>query len=166
MTSEFARVQDESSKDGVTPIADMLGPGARYELRRLLGRGGMGEVYEAVHRTLRSRVVIKLIRADRADNPAIVQRLRLEAQALARLTHPNLVRVTDFDVTAAGQPFFVMEFLDGSSLGDRRKQQGRFQIAAAIDIVIQALEGLAAAHDAGLVHRDIKPDNIFLAHSQ
>jgi serine/threonine-protein kinase len=157
--------QRGSPENGAPALADLLGPTARYRALKLLGRGGMGEVYEAEHVALGSRVVVKIIRADRA-NAQSVERMRLEAQALARLAHPNLVRVTDFDVTPTGQPFFVMELLEGRSLGAELASRKRLGIAEALDITTQALEGLALAHDAGVVHRDIKPDNVFLCPSK
>ncbi|MFO0614817.1 MAG: serine/threonine-protein kinase [Polyangiaceae bacterium] len=155
-------MQTEGANPELREVADLLGPGARYQPVRLLGRGGMGEVYEARHRSLGSRVVLKIIRADRAQNKQAVERMRREAQALAGLVHPNLVRVTDFDVAPSGQPYFVMEHLEGRSLADELSARKRLPVPEALEIALQVLEGLAKTHEAQVVHRDIKPDNIFL----
>lgn len=142
---------------------DPLAGHGKYRAVRALGQGGMGEVFEAEHQGLGTRVVIKLLHAELADKPHLLDRMRIEAQALARLRHPNLVRVTDFDVTPAGRPFFVMEYLDGRNVKDEAEQRGgALPAGEALEIVRQALAGLAVAHEAGLVHRDVKLDNLFL----
>jgi serine/threonine-protein kinase len=148
----------------VTALAnDPLAGSEKYRAIRELGRGGMGQVFLAEHVALGAKVVVKLLHAELADKTTLVDRLRLEAQACARLNHPNIVRVTDFDRTRDGRPFFVMEYLPGRSLRDEVDARGGFlTVADAIDVVRQALLGLGAAHAVGLVHRDIKLDNLFL----
>ncbi len=137
--------------------------GEKYRAIKELGRGGMGEVFLAEHMALGTRVVIKLLHAELSAKNTLVDRMRIEAQACARLNHPNIVRVTDFDRTPSGRPFFVMEYLPGRSLGDVIAERGGFlPVPEAIDIARQALDGLGAAHAASLVHRDIKLDNLFL----
>jgi serine/threonine-protein kinase len=136
----------------------------KYKVIRELGRGGMGEVFLAEHVALGSRVVVKLLHAELSGKSTLVDRMRLEAQALARLNHPNIVRVTDFDRTPSGRPYFVMEYLPGHSLAEEVDSRGGvLPPVEAIDIVRQALAGLATAHSKGLVHRDIKLDNLFVA---
>jgi serine/threonine-protein kinase len=122
----------------------------------------MGEVIEAEHAALGKRVVVKLLHAQFADRVDLVDRMRVEAQALARLAHPNLVVVNDFGQTREGRTYLVMERLWGRTLRDELRGRGALPPLEAIEYVRQALAGLAAAHDAGVVHRDVKLDNIFL----
>lgn len=122
----------------------------------------MGEVVAAEHVALGKRVVVKLLHSKLAERPDHVDRMRLEAQALARLAHPNLVVVHDYGRTAGGRPYIVMEHLVGRTLRDELKERGRLPPAEAIDLVRQALAGLGAAHAVGLVHRDVKLDNLFV----
>nr|WP_275939174.1 serine/threonine protein kinase [Polyangium spumosum] len=136
--------------------------GTPYRFIAPLGRGGMGDVVEAEHVALGKRVVVKLLQERHASRADYVDRMRIEAQALAKITHPNLVQVTDFGQTAEGRTFLVMERLYGRDLRDELAQRRFFPVAEAIDVVRQTLAGLAAAHDAGVVHRDIKLDNLFL----
>lgn len=148
-----------------TPVAPLDGL-TKYRVLSLLGRGGMGEVYLAEHALLGHRVVVKVMHAELCARPHLVERMRLEAQVLARLRHPNLVRVTDHDATPGGRPYFVMEYLPGRSIGEAFKQHGRaFPLPFALEVAQQALAGLGHAHKAGLVHRDVKLDNLFLCDS-
>jgi serine/threonine protein kinase len=142
---------------------DPLEGSSKYKVLSELGRGGMGEVFLGEHLALGSKVVIKLLHAELSSKQTLVDRMRLEAQACARLNHPNLVRVTDFDHTPTGRPYFVMEYLPGRALSDEAQARGgTVSVVDAIDYVRQALEGLSVAHAAGLVHRDIKLDNLFV----
>ena len=136
--------------------------GTPYRAVRRLGAGGMGEVYEVEHEIVGKRMVAKVLRAELATDPGTVDRMRVEAQALARLDHPNIVSVSDFRATGDGRPFFVMERLDGCTLGQELRRRGAFTVEQAIDIARQVLKALTAAHGLGLVHRDIKLDNVFL----
>ncbi|MDI1434688.1 serine/threonine-protein kinase [Polyangium sorediatum] len=136
--------------------------GTPYRFLAPLGRGGMGDVVEAEHVALGKRVVVKLLQERHASRPDFVDRMRIEAQALAKITHPNLVQVTDFGQTAEGRTFLVMERLHGRDLREELEHRLFFPVAEAIDVTRQALAGLAAAHDAGVVHRDVKLDNLFL----
>lgn len=145
------------------PYDDPLKGNPKYRTVKELGRGGMGAVYLAEHRMLGTKVVVKLLHAKLSERDDLVDRLRLEAQTLARLEHPNLVRVTDFGETEQGQPFFVMEYLPGRSLREAVVARGGWlPVVEAIDLVQQTLKGLSYAHQAGLVHRDLKLDNLFL----
>ncbi|MSP26192.1 MAG: serine/threonine protein kinase, partial [Myxococcales bacterium] len=135
----------------------------KYRPIRELGRGGMGVVYLCEHALLGTKVVVKILLAELVHKSTLVDRMRLEAQALAQLRHPNLVRVTDFDTTPEGQPYFVMEYLPGTSLKDVVTERGgSLPVVEAVAYARQALEGLSFAHEQGLVHRDIKLDNLFL----
>ena len=136
--------------------------GTSFRTLRKLGEGSMGLVVEAENSALGTVVVIKLLHAALAIRADYVDRLRLEAQSLARIRHPNLVMVTDFSITPAGVPFFVMERLSGRTVEDERRVRGALPLREAIDIVRQALAGLAAVHAVGIIHRDIKSANLFL----
>ena len=122
----------------------------------------MGDVYEAEHVALRKRVVVKLLHLNLASNPALVDRMRLEGQAMAAIRHPNVVEVTDLGETAEGRPYLAMEKLEGRTLRAELKARGVLPAEEAIELSIQLLEGLSAVHEAGLVHRDVKLDNLFL----
>ncbi|KYF99864.1 protein kinase, partial [Sorangium cellulosum] len=122
----------------------------------------MGEVIEAEHRALRKRVVVKLVRRALAGDPRFADRLRVEAQALAAVSSPHVVAVLDLGRTPSGRPYLVMERLEGRTLGEELARRGALPVAEAIDLVRQVLAGLAAAHRVGLVHRDVKLDNVFL----
>jgi serine/threonine protein kinase len=131
----------------------------RYRVLRLLGAGGMGAVYEAEHRVMQRAVAIKVINRAFTTNPAAVERFRREVRAAARLTHPNIVTTYDAE-DAADSLFLVMEYAEGVSLARLVKERGRLTVAEACDCVRQAALGLQHAHERGMVHRDIKPDNL------
>jgi serine/threonine-protein kinase len=123
----------------------------------------MGEVYEATQVQLARRVALKTIRSDLAARPELLARFRREAESAAALGHPNLVQVTDFHEGAPGEtPFLVMEYLEGETVFTVLQREGRIAPPRAAFIAVQLLSGLAAAHRAGIVHRDVKPANIFL----
>jgi serine/threonine-protein kinase len=122
----------------------------------------MGEVVEARHAALDRLVVIKLIHPQFAGQCEFVDRMRFEAQALARLYHPNIVTVLDFATTLDGRPYLVMERLQGHTLKEELRERGKLPWREAIDFTSQALAGLRAVHAAGMVHRDVKLDNLFV----
>lgn len=139
--------------------------GTPYRPTAVLGRGAMGIVLGATHEQLGVNVCIKVLRPEATGQPGLIDRFRLEAQALAKLgggTHPNLVHVRDFGSTAAGRWYLVMERLDGRTFEDERRSRGPVPWQEAVGYVVQALTGLAVAHAAGLLHRDVKPANLFL----
>lgn len=138
----------------------------RYRVERPIGRGGMGAVYRAIDERLGRPVALKVIMvpgADAATQARLEQRFLREAQAAARLRHPNVVTVHDFGTDeAAGLDYLVMELLEGEDLARRTARGGRLAPAEALAVVSQAARGLAAGHRTGLVHRDVKPGNLFL----
>jgi serine/threonine-protein kinase len=136
----------------------------RYELREVLGRGGMGVVYKALDRLMKREVALKTILD--IDNPATLQLFYKEWSILATMVHPNVINIYDigeFDQDGVKKPFFVMPLLPGVTL-DRLIKDGspRLSVAGVLEIITQAAHGLHAAHEQGLVHRDVKPSNIFV----
>ena len=133
----------------------------RYTVEALLGQGGMGFVYAARHAIIDKRVAIKVLRADSGDESA-AQRFLVEAKAASKIGHQNIVDITDFGVLPDGQAYFVMEFLDGLTLGKLVHQSTQLEPLRTIGIVVQICRGLAAAHEKRIVHRDLKPENVFV----
>jgi hypothetical protein len=134
----------------------------RYTIVRLLGKGGMGAVYEAHHTRLARRAAIKFLLPELAARPEILRRFENEAKAAGGLEHPNLVAVIDLGRAGDGAPYLVMEFLDGEDCGSLVRRMGPLPVPRAANIVLQACHGVAVAHAAGIVHRDLKPENLFL----
>jgi serine/threonine-protein kinase len=134
----------------------------KYELVRPLGEGGMGSVWVARNVALESHVALKLLRAE-FDAEDAGERLLLEARAAARLGHRAIVRIFDFGHTSQGDPFIVMELLEGETVASLVAARGRLAPAKAVQMILPVLDALAAAHGRGIVHRDLKPENIFLA---
>jgi TolB-like protein len=143
----------------------------RYTIVRLLGEGGMGEVYEAEDAELRESVALKIIRPQIASDPMILQRFRREIQLARKVTHPNVCRIFDVfhHLSSSGGTvperriaFVSMELLHGETLAQRLARGGRMSAAEALPIVRQLAAGLAAAHEAGIVHRDFKAANVML----
>ena len=133
----------------------------KYRLESLLGQGGMGSVWRAFNVQLDVPVAIKLLRADVAATD-LGERLRVEARAAAKLVHPSIVRVFDIGESESGDPFIVMELLSGESLGTLL-ERGALPAVKAVQLLLPIAEALSLAHSRGVVHRDIKPDNIFIA---
>jgi eukaryotic-like serine/threonine-protein kinase len=136
----------------------------RYRIDAVLGTGGMGRVYRAEHTKIGKSVAIKVLHAEVGRNREASQRFQREAIASGRLDHPNIVGVSDFCVLEDGACYLVMEVLEGESLGDRLSRERRIHWVEALDILRGVLYGLRHAHERGVVHRDIKPDNVYLAH--
>jgi eukaryotic-like serine/threonine-protein kinase len=133
----------------------------RYELRERLGIGGMSQVQLAFDRRLERRVAIKLLAEHLAEDPTFVSRFQREAQAAARLIHPNIVQVFDSGQDErTGQYFIAMEYIEGSSCAEILRDDGWVEVDEAVGIVEQACEGLHYAHRHGVVHRDVKPGNL------
>lgn len=136
--------------------------GGRYFIRRQIARGGMGAVYEAEHVGLDKRVAVKFILDRFGDDREALHRFHREARAASRVGHQNIIDITDIGETEDGKPFLVMEYLEGSDLGEVLHATGKMDAARAVHIVGQVLRGLAAAHAEGIIHRDMKPANVFL----
>lgn len=137
----------------------------KYRLERLLGQGGMGAVYLAVHLGTERYVALKLITPQFMRNEEFVQRFKREARAAGRLRHPNVVDVTDFGFARVGGEdvaYLVMEYLDGCTLGDVLKEETRLPLEWVVDILEQVSSAVHEAHQQGIVHRDLKPENIWL----
>ncbi len=134
-----------------------------YVIKRVLGEGGMGRVYEADHtRIERKRVAVKVLRAELASNPEVQGRFQREAEAVAAISHPNVVSLYDVDRTPQGWPYLVSELLVGTDLSDHLDRVGRLGPVTAIHIATQICDALDTAHRLGVAHRDLKPQNIFL----
>lgn len=133
----------------------------RYRLERRLGSGGMSTVHLALDLRLERYVAVKLLAEHLADDPAFVSRFQREAQAAAKLIHPNIVQVFDSGLDdASGQHFIVMEYIEGRSCAEILRDQGWVPVAEAVSVIEQACEGLDYAHRHGVIHRDVKPGNL------
>ena len=148
----------------MTPDIRLIGEvfDGRYRVDRVLGQGGMGVVYAATQISMGRRVALKVVRPSRASEPRHVARFRREARAAGRLKHPNTIRLFDFGETADGTLYMVSEYLLGETLAVHLDNHPRLRPTEVIDIAIGVLGSLDEAHRVGLVHRDLKPDNIFL----
>ncbi|HEY2972256.1 MAG TPA: protein kinase [Pyrinomonadaceae bacterium] len=132
----------------------------RYEIRSKIGEGGMGEVYLAVDTKLDRKVALKILPADVASDPGRMHRFVQEARSASGLNHPNIITIYEIDETESGH-FIAMEFVEGETLRERM-ERAPLKLNEAVDVAIRAAGALSAAHDAGIIHRDIKPDNIMI----
>jgi serine/threonine-protein kinase len=172
VVSNAARTEDSVS--GIKALAERYAEGdvvaGKYKLVRLLGRGGMGEVWLAHNVALDARVALKLINGEYAPSEVaeagLGERLLEEARATAQLGHPAIVRVFDFGRTQKGDPMIVMEHLEGEDLAMAIDEHGPASALRAVRVLLPIIHGLAAVHAKGVVHRDIKPENIFLCQNE
>jgi serine/threonine-protein kinase len=135
----------------------------QYKLRRLIGEGGMGEVYLAEHLLMKRPVAIKLIRPNKANDPQALARFEREVRATAKLSHWNSIEIFDYGHTPDGTFYYVMEYLPGMSLAEMVERYGALPPERVIFLLAQVCDALGEAHDLGLLHRDIKPGNIYSA---
>jgi len=135
----------------------------RYRLERLIGKGGMGAVYEATDLRLNRRVAIKILSGSMFGNREALRRFEREAQTSARLHHPNIITLYDYGVLGTGGAYLVLELVFGETLGRLIRREGRVDPQVSAELFAQVLEGVQAAHQAGVIHRDLKPDNILIS---
>jgi serine/threonine-protein kinase len=133
-----------------------------YRLDKILGRGGMGTVYSGEHIYIKKAVAVKVLHPQFARYQEAIHRFLREARAATSINHANIVDVTDFGILADGPVYFVMEFLDGKSLEDLIEKEGAVELHRALNVANQIALALEAAHAVGVIHRDLKPDNIML----
>ncbi|MET0791797.1 MAG: protein kinase [Polyangiaceae bacterium] len=136
--------------------------GGKYRIVRLIGDGGMGTVYEAHHEFLETSVALKFLHTELAQRAGLGSRFLQEARVSARIRSPHVTHVTDVDQTADGSPYLVMELLHGEPLQQAMDRRGKLPPEQAVDFALQILSGLESAHAIGVVHRDLKPDNVFI----
>jgi serine/threonine-protein kinase len=134
----------------------------KYEITELIAEGGMGEIFRAYHIRIGREFAIKTLRADMMANSVHVARFFREAQAAAAVGSEHIVSVTDVGTTEAGEPYLVMEYLEGEDLYHLLKKEGAIEPHRAVELVLQACAGLIASHRRGIIHRDLKPANLFL----
>jgi serine/threonine-protein kinase len=151
--------RDRSQSSPIEPGAVLAN---KFEVVSVLGRGGMGVVVEAFHRTLGQRVALKFLQGGLAKDASAVSRFFREARAAATLGSEHVVRVLDADWLSSGEPFLALELLEGHDLAAELREKGRLAIEDAVLFALQACEALELAHQKGIVHRDIKPANLFL----
>jgi len=161
----MAEDSEHSGPDDISALGDDEGRRlGRYRLIRKIGQGGMGTVFEAIQEDLDRRVAVKILPKMLVADREMIQRFRREAKAVARLNHPNIVVIYEFSQDH-GFHFFSMELVEGRSLEDLLKEQGRLPVTQALGLIQQALQGLCHAWEQGIIHRDLKPANLLLARS-
>ncbi len=138
----------------------------RYRVESLIAKGAVGSVYKAKQELLGRQVALKVLHGYLGADPESLVRFHREAKAISRLEHPNLLTLYDFGMTADGQPYFVMDLLNGTTLAKVLNNEGRLDARRALTIIRQVLEALSEAHKKGIVHRDIKPPNIVLVEKE
>jgi eukaryotic-like serine/threonine-protein kinase len=135
----------------------------KYRIEALLGSGGMCDVYRARHSLIGKQVAIKVLKPELAADPKIAERFEQEAMASSRVRHPHAIDVTDFGIDQRNRPFIVMELVEGKTIGELLRENGPFTLERTAGILRQVCGALEAAHSAGVIHRDVKSDNILIA---
>ncbi len=167
---EFAGNIDKCPEDGValtvldSPRDPLVGTlfCDRFQITEVLGGGGMGMVYRAQHLMMQRSVAIKILHTKMAGNADALKRFSVEAKAASNFSHPNILNVHDFGVSSQGQPYMVMDFLDGINLTSLLDTEKRVAVGRALGIFLQVTSALAHAHSKEIIHRDVKPSNIML----
>lgn len=158
--------------DGANLIAEIHDPllGTRlaehYKIISVIGHGGMGVVYKAKHDSMDRFVAIKMLQAQHVRDGNAIRRFRQEAKAASRLSHPNVITIHDFGMSPNGQPYIVMDYIEGIGLDAIIKKDGKVGVDRSVKIFAQACDALAHAHEQGIVHRDLKPSNIMLIETE
>ncbi len=145
-------------------MSEMIGKviGGRFKIERLIGKGGMGAVYEARHEVLPRKFAIKILRPDLSKDKIFIERFRREAIASSKVVHPNVIHITDFGSMVDSSYYLVMEYLEGDGLDQLLARYTRVSIHRALPILIQVADALNSAHQVNVIHRDLKPENILL----
>jgi serine/threonine protein kinase len=169
--SQYPESEQFCSRDGATLISSdgvavdgVLGqalPGG-YQIHERLGEGGMGIVYRAVQQQNKQQVAVKILRAEYTQNQDILTRFYQEARTVNQLQHPNIAKMIDVSTLPDGRPCLLLEYLQGYDLATLLQEQDSLAESRAIDIILQTTSALQSAHTAGVIHRDLKPDNIFI----
>ena len=159
--TQIVDISESLDEDAVSAMLDRTVAG-KYRILRRLARGGMGVVYVAEHMSLGRKVVIKVLSYHLADDARAKSRFEREARGLSVLDHPNVVTVHDFGIER-GLTYIVMEFIDGENLSQRVRRKGRVPYEELLPIVLQTIDAIAAAHEQGIVHRDVKPSNVMVS---
>src|SRR5579872_6070880 len=146
--------------DSPPPVSGLVA--GKYEVLRLIGRGGMGSVWEGRHASLGTRVAVKFIDHEYADSEEAKARFVTEARAAAAIESKHAIQIFDHGVTDDGRPYIVMELLVGEALDKRIERLGTLSLGETARILLHVCRALQRAHEAGVVHRDLKPENIFL----
>jgi len=146
----------DSPPAAADPLIDQV-VADRYRVLRKLGEGGMGSVYLAEHVVIEKKIALKVLAPELARRPDLVARFLQEARSASRIGHENVIDISDFGQAPDGFVYIAMEFLDGRDLGEIVRTQGALAWGQAKDIVLQICRALRAAHDKGIVHRDMKP---------
>ena len=155
---------DDKKSEAAKHVEGIVGSyiDGKYLIRRLIGEGGMGLVYEAEHVEIGRRVAVKVLHAMYTRQAEVVSRFRSEARAATRIGHPHIIDVFDSGTTVEGAVYFVMEFLEGRDLSQTVEEDGPLPAQRAVAIAREICQALMAAHKAGILHRDLKPENVFL----
>jgi serine/threonine-protein kinase len=160
MTGSRASLRQGKAEQPYVSVGDVIAE--KYRVEKVLGQGGMGFVVQATHLQLEERVALKFLHRSAMERPEIVSRFAQEARSAVKLKSEHVARVLDVGSIPDGSPFIIMEYLEGKDLAHYIDENGPLPVADAVQYVVQACEGLAEAHSRGIVHRDIKPDNLFL----
>jgi serine/threonine protein kinase len=157
--------EDRCQKDRIFLVEAFPGQrlvDGKYRIDALIGQGGMGAVYRATHLELDRVIALKVVLPDYVSSGETLERFRREARAAARLNHPNVITIYDFGVLGNGRAYLAMELLTGRSLRDEIEKSGMLSAKRTLEILRNICEAVQAAHNAGVIHRDLKPDNIVL----